>query len=53
MTAPKSLIISSPFERPTHHWRRASDSRLDLIEGRRLQGLLEELLRLAKLESRA
>ncbi len=35
MTAPKSLIISSPFERPTHHWRRASDSRLDLIEGRR------------------
>ncbi|PRE26206.1 type III restriction endonuclease subunit R [Burkholderia multivorans] len=38
MTSPKSLIISSPFERPTHHWRRASDSRLDLIEGRRPAG---------------
>lgn len=38
MTQPKSLIISSPFERPTHHWRRASNSRLDLIEGRRPAG---------------
>lgn len=34
----KSLIISSPFERPTHHWKRASDSRLELVEGRRPAG---------------
>ncbi|WP_139558009.1 BPTD_3080 family restriction endonuclease [Methylotetracoccus oryzae] len=38
MASPKSLIISSPFERPTNHWRRASDSRLDLVEGRRPAG---------------
>lgn len=38
MTRPKSLIISSPFERPTHHWRRVSESQLDLIEGRRSAG---------------
>lgn len=38
MTAPKSLIISSPFERPTHHWQRASDSKLALTEGRRPAG---------------
>ena len=36
--AQPSLIISSPFERPTHHWRRASDSRLELVEGRRPAG---------------
>ena len=36
--ARRSLIISSPFEQPTHHWRRASDSRLDLVEGRRPAG---------------
>ena len=30
-----SLIISSPFEPPTHHWRRKSDSKLELIDGRR------------------
>lgn len=38
MSAPKTLIISSPFERPTHHWRRQSDSRLELAEGRRSAG---------------
>ena len=38
MTSPKSLIISSPFEPPTHHWRRKSDSKLELIEGRRPAG---------------
>jgi len=38
MTTPKSLIINSPFERPTHHWRCQSDSKLDLIEGRRPAG---------------
>lgn len=38
MSQPQSLIISSPFERPTHHWRRAGESKLDLIEGRRPAG---------------
>ena len=38
MTAPTSLIISSPFERPTHHYVRKSDTKLDLIEGRRPAG---------------
>lgn len=38
MTKPASLIISSPFEPPTHHWRRTADYRLDLIEGRRPAG---------------
>ena len=38
VTQPKSLIISSPFERPTHHWRRVSDQRLELVEGRRPAG---------------
>lgn len=38
MTQPKSLIINSPFERPTHHWRRVSDQRLELVEGRRPAG---------------
>ncbi len=38
MTLPASLIINSPFERPTHHWRRAGDSRLELLEGRRPAG---------------
>lgn len=33
-----SLIISSPFERPTHHWQRRSDSRLELMPGRRAAG---------------
>ena len=38
MTQPKSLIISSPFERPTHHWRRNVDNKLELIDGRRSAG---------------
>ncbi|WP_443082440.1 BPTD_3080 family restriction endonuclease [Tepidimonas sp.] len=38
MSPPRSLIINSPFERPTHHWRRASDSRLELVPGRRPAG---------------
>jgi type III restriction enzyme len=38
VTQPKSLIINSPFERPTHHWRRVSDQRLELVEGRRPAG---------------
>ncbi len=33
-----SLIISSPFERPSHHWQRRSESRLTLVEGRRPAG---------------
>lgn len=38
MTQPKSLIINSPFERPTHHWRRLGSTRLELAEGRRPAG---------------
>ena len=38
MSHSRSLIINSPFERPTHHWRRAGDSRLELIAGRRPAG---------------
>ncbi|MDD4945123.1 MAG: DEAD/DEAH box helicase family protein [Rhodoferax sp.] len=40
MAIEKSLIISSPFERPTHHWQRAQDSnsKLALFEGRRSAG---------------
>jgi type III restriction enzyme len=38
MTAPKSLIINSPFLRPTHHWREKSDNKLELTEGRRPAG---------------
>ncbi len=38
MRKPASLIISSPFESPTHHWRRRPDNQLDLIEGRRPAG---------------
>jgi len=38
MLSHRSLIIASPFERPTHHWRRAGDTRLELQEGRRPAG---------------
>lgn len=38
MNKTKSLIISSPFERPTHHWQRKTDSKLELITGRRPAG---------------
>ncbi|GAA0218726.1 DEAD/DEAH box helicase family protein [Castellaniella daejeonensis] len=33
-----SLIISSPFEAPTHHWVRESDNKLKLAFGRRPAG---------------
>ncbi|MBH3359746.1 BPTD_3080 family restriction endonuclease [Pseudomonas guariconensis] len=38
MSKAKSLIISSPFERPTHHWQRKSDNKLQLMTGRRPAG---------------
>ena len=38
MKHPTALIINSPFERPTHHWHRAGDSRLETLEGRRPAG---------------
>ncbi|MBD9411563.1 BPTD_3080 family restriction endonuclease [Stutzerimonas stutzeri] len=38
MNKAKSLIISSPFERPTHHWQRKSDNKLQLMTGRRPAG---------------
>lgn len=37
MSAPKSLIINSPYERPTHYWRDDRGS-LILTEGRRPAG---------------
>src|SRR5690606_10439896 len=38
MSKPQSLIINSPFEAPTYHWKRARDSKLELIGGRRPAG---------------
>ncbi|OEC39916.1 type III restriction endonuclease subunit R [Pseudomonas sp. 1D4] len=38
MSKAQSLIISSPFERPTHHWQRKSDNKLQLMTGRRPAG---------------
>jgi len=38
MAPSRSLIISSPFECPTHHWHRAGDDELELREGRRPAG---------------
>lgn len=38
MSTAKSLIISSPFERPIHHWQRKSDNKLQLMTGRRPAG---------------
>jgi type III restriction enzyme len=38
MSEPGSLIINSPFEPPTHHWRRLGDSRHELVAGRRPAG---------------
>lgn len=34
----RSLIINSPFVRPTHHWLRQGDNRLELQTGRRPAG---------------
>jgi|GEM_PF-4635767 len=31
MTIPKSLIINSPFERPTHYWRKEGDRQLEIV----------------------
>lgn len=38
MATHKSLIINSPFEKPTHHWERRQDNQLALQEGRRPAG---------------
>ncbi|MCD6673172.1 MAG: DEAD/DEAH box helicase family protein [Burkholderiaceae bacterium] len=38
MSKPQSLIINSPFEAPTHHWKRTKTSKLELIGGRRPAG---------------
>lgn len=38
MTAPKSLIINSPYERPAQHWVQARDGSLTLIPERRPAG---------------
>ncbi len=35
MTAPKSLIINSPYLPPTRHWQQGAGTKLDLVEGRR------------------
>ncbi len=37
MAPPRSLIINSPYQRPTHHWAKAA-SQLALAEGRRPAG---------------
>jgi len=38
MRVPNSLIINSPYERPTRHWEQARDGSLTLVEGRRPAG---------------
>lgn len=38
MTAPKSLIINSPYECPAQHWAQARDNSLTLQAGRRAAG---------------
>ncbi len=38
MTAPKSLIINSPYERPARHWRQGKGGALALVEERRDAG---------------
>jgi len=38
MRSPGSLIINSPYERPTRHWEQARDGSLTLVEGRRPAG---------------
>ena len=35
MSRPASLIINSPYERPTRHWEQARDGSLTPVEGRR------------------
>ena len=38
MTAPKSLIINSPYDAPQRHWQQARDGTLTLVEERRPAG---------------
>lgn len=38
MTAPKSLIINSPYEAPRQHWQQARDGSLDIVSERRAAG---------------
>ena len=38
MSSPQSLIINSPYERPTRHWEQARDGSLTLVPGRRPAG---------------
>jgi len=38
VTAPKSLIINSPYEAPSRHWEQARDGTLMLVEQRRPAG---------------
>ncbi len=38
MTAPKSLIINSPYDAPSRHWQQARDGTLTLVEARRPAG---------------
>lgn len=38
MAAPKSLIINSPYERPSRHWRQGHGGALSLVEERRDAG---------------
>lgn len=38
MTVPKSLIINSPFDRPTHYWHKVGDKQLEIVTGRRPAG---------------
>jgi type III restriction enzyme len=38
MTAPKSLIINSPYDVPSQHWEQARDGTLNMIRARRAAG---------------
>ncbi|MEK7734416.1 MAG: DEAD/DEAH box helicase family protein, partial [Pseudomonadota bacterium] len=38
MTAPKSLIINSPYVRPSQHWQQARDGSLSILSERRPAG---------------
>lgn len=38
MTAPRSLIINSPYEPPTQYWRQARDGSLEIVKERRPAG---------------
>lgn len=38
MTAPRSLIINSPWDAPSRHWQQARDGTLSLVESRRPAG---------------